>query len=99
MSKRLREETIVLNQPPSHPNCHLIGNLDSLMNVPPPPLKIPSQPIESNSFDQRIDLMTSSCALFFGTRVHDTVFDTVIETAALRVGEDDEKVRETGEEV
>lgn len=43
--------------------------------------------------------MTSSCALFLGTRVHDTVFDAVVETAALGVGEDDEKVRETGEEV
>lgn len=69
------------------------------MNVPPPSLKIPSQPIKSYSLDQRIDLMTSSCALFLGTRVHDTVFDAVVETAALGVGEDDEKVRETGEEV
>lgn len=91
--------TIVLDKPSTHAHRHRICYFDRFLNPILSNLKIPRQTIHSNPFNQRVNLVSSPCSLFFRRRIHHSIFDTIVQPASKWIRKHNQQLRQPREQI
>lgn len=88
------EDAVFLCKPSCHCHRFFIAYFDSIVNQLSAGFEIGSDAIDPNAFDDRIDLRSPSRAFPLQVVKHDSVFDSIEQSAALRIRQDDAKILE-----
>lgn len=81
------EDAVLLHQPSRHSNRLIITYPDSIIDELAAYVKVVRHTINTNAFNDCVDLVPSSCSFSLLGVEHDTVFDAIEQTTARRVGE------------